>query len=321
MAAYPTNLVEFQKRFPDNGSCAKYLFELRWPDGFRCPKCAHDEAWKLTGRVSDETPLYECKKCHRQTSIKAGTIMHRSKQPLTIWFWAAWLMATHSNGMSALQLQKQLGIKRYETAWLLEAKLRKAMVDNDRKLLNGIVEIDESSLPFRQKDEPKTGGQGRSHQGKMLIVGACEARKAPEEYKDREWVTGRARLSVIDSYGSKDLHPFIEQNIAPESTGKTDGHAPYESAPNITHEKHVIGDKLAHEELPLVHLLFSNLQTWAKGTYHGLRKKHLQSYLDEYVFRANRRHNRPSGFKTLLRLAMTLGPTTYDFLTAPEPTG
>ena len=317
MAGYPKNLPEFQQQFFDNRACAKYLYELRWPDGFRCPECDHHEAWKLAG----ETPLYECKNCHRQTSIKAGTVMHRSKQSLTTWFWAAWLMTTHSNGISALQLQKQLGIRRYETAWLLESKLRKAMVAPGRNPLGGLIEIDESSIPFHRKDEPQSGGQGRSHQGKMLIVGACEAKRAPEKYRNRKWITGRVRLSVIAGYDSDSLHAFIGQNIAPGSTGKTDGHAPYGSAPDITHERHVIGDGLAHETLPLVHLLFGNLKTWAKGVYHGLRPKHLQSYLDEYVFRANRRNNRPSGFRTVLQIAMGQEPTTYDMLTRPEPTG
>jgi hypothetical protein len=148
--------------------------------------------------------------------------------------------------------------------WLLVAKLRKAMVDRDRYPLNGLMKIDESSIPFRTKDEPKSGGQGRSHQGKMMFVGAVEAREALPEIEGREWISGRIRLRVIEGYGEEELHPFIEENIAPGSTGMTDRLITYESAPNIKHEKLVIGDSLTHEDLPLVHL---------------------QSYLDEYVFR------------------------------------
>ena len=246
--------------------------------------------------------------------------MHRSKQPLKIWFYAAWLMTSHSNGLSALQLQKQLGVKRYEPVWLLEAKLRHAMIVKNHKPLKNIVEVDESSMPFHKKTEPKTGGQGRSHQGKMLIVAAVEAQKAPEKY-DRKWVCGRIRLAVIDSYDAAALHPFIARNIAPESTIKTDGHAPYQSAENVEHERHVIVEKPAHKLLPLAHLIFSNLKTWAKGVYHGLRPKHLQSYLDEFVFRFNRRKNRPSAMAALLKNGMVSTPTTYNMLRAPEASG
>ena len=310
MSDYPKSLPEFQKLFPDNDACANYLFALRWPGGFRCPKCDHDEAWELTSKPR----TFECKSCHHQTSIKAGTILHRSKQPLTIWFWAAWLMATHSNGMSALQLKNQLGLISYGTAWLLVAKLRSAMVDPDRNPLSGLVEIDESSMPYHKKEEPQTGGQGRSHQGKMMIIGAVEAIKAPEDYA-RKWISGRIRLSVIDGYSAADLHPFIAQNIAPKSTAKTDGHAPYESLQGVDHERLVVGRTPAHEVLPLVHLMFANLKKWAKGTYHGLRPKHLQSYLDEFVFRFNRRHNRHSGFRSLLKIAMLREPMTYQMFT------
>ena len=105
--------------------------------------------------------------------MTAGTILHGSKLDLTVWFWAAYLMATHSNGISALQLQKQLALGSYRTAWMLAAKLRRAMVDPDRNPLSGLVEIDETSLPFRTKNDPAGGGPGRSHDGKLLVVGGC----------------------------------------------------------------------------------------------------------------------------------------------------
>ena len=143
---------------------------MRWPDGFVCPACGHEKGWALRRKAH----TFECAGCRRQTSVTAGTILHASKLPLTVWFWAAYLMATHSNGISALQLQKQLGIGSYRSAWLLAHKLRASMVDPERNPLSGLVEIDEASLPFRTKDDPPTGGQGRSHDGKMLIVGAIE---------------------------------------------------------------------------------------------------------------------------------------------------
>ena len=176
MKQVPDSLLAFQHMFPDDDACAAWLIEMRWPDGFVCPACGHEKGWALRRKAH----TFECAGCRRQTSVTAGTILHASKLPLTVWFWAAYLMATHSNGISALQLQKQLGIGSYRSAWLLAHKLRASMVDPERNPLSGLVEIDEASLPFRTKDDPPTGGQGRND-GKMLIVGAIElgGRKHP----------------------------------------------------------------------------------------------------------------------------------------------
>ena len=128
---FPKSLIEFQDRFATESACAEYLFERRWPEGFVCPGCGDGRAWLLKTKAF----TYECADCGRQTSVTAGTIMHASKLPLTMWFWAAFLMATHSNGISALQLQSQLGLGSYRTAWMLCAKLRRAMVNPEREPL------------------------------------------------------------------------------------------------------------------------------------------------------------------------------------------
>ena len=133
-------------------ACAHYLYELRWPEGLRCPRYRHDRACSLETKAW----IFECAGCCRQISVTAGTIMHGSKLSLEIWFWAAYLMATHSNGISALQLKKQLGLGSYKTAWLLCVKLRRAMVDPDRTALPGLVEVDESSIPHRTKNRRRT---------------------------------------------------------------------------------------------------------------------------------------------------------------------
>jgi hypothetical protein len=170
------SLFQFQKTFPDERSCAEFLFERRWPDGFVCPACGSGRACLLKSRAF----TYECIDCGRQTSITAGTIMHRSKLPLLVWFWAAHLMTTHSNGMSALQLMSQIGLS-YRTAWLLTQKLRRSMVDPDRSLLTGMVEVDQTEVPFRTKDAffnsalaKKTGAATR-HDGEYSA--ACRARR------------------------------------------------------------------------------------------------------------------------------------------------
>ena len=159
------SLTEFQEAFPDEASCAAFLFERRWPGGFVCPRCGRDRMAALKSRAQ----TYECLDCGRQTSITAGTVMHRSKLPLTAWFWAAHLMSTHSNGMSARQLEDQLGLT-YKTAWLLTQKLRRSMVDPDRELLEGVVEVDQAEIPFRAGNTFFDPGNS----GKILIAGAVE---------------------------------------------------------------------------------------------------------------------------------------------------
>ena len=170
MVQRPGSLPEFEARFPDDEACARRLFGKRWPDGFRCPACGHDKGWEL-GR---ERLTVQCAACERQVSVTASTVMHRSHLPLKLWFLAAWLVATHKNGISARQLWLQLGLGSYKTAWLLLRKLRRAMVDPEREPLAGLVEVDETSLSFRTKDDPVTAKPGRSHEGRLLIAGAVE---------------------------------------------------------------------------------------------------------------------------------------------------
>src|SRR6266852_4571603 len=143
LMARARSLTEFQRSFPDEASCAAFLFERRWPGGFVCPVCGHGGAAALKSRAY----TYECSDCGRQTSITAGTALHRAKLPLTVWFWAAHLMSTHSNGMSARQLEDQLGLT-YRTAWLLTQKLRRSMVDPDRAPSKGSLKSIKRKSPF-----------------------------------------------------------------------------------------------------------------------------------------------------------------------------
>ncbi len=305
----PRSLIEFQRRFPDEAACAAWLAELRWPEGFYCPACGHGQAWALRGKPW----TYECRACRRQTSVKAGTVLHGSKLSLTIWFWAAYLMATHSNGISALQLQKQLGLGSYKSAWLLAAKLRRAMTAPERNPLSGLVEVDETSIRQRSGEGAK-GGRGRSHEGKLLIAGAVEVAAAGEET-----APGRIRLAAIDDFSAQSLHCFVEAEIDAGSLLKTDGWSAYNGVEDRRlHLPHVVGAEPAHLVLPWVHRVFSLFKTWALGVYHGLRPEHLQSYLDEFVFRFNRRRTRHAAFGSLLAIATGKPPVTYKMLIAPE---
>ncbi len=307
MSNFPHSLIEFQSRFPDEAACLRYLFAVRWPKGFICPACGTGKAWPLQTKAW----TWECAHCGKQTSVTAGTIMHHSKLPLTLWFWAAYLMATHSNGISALQLQRQLGLGSYKSAWLLCAKLRRSMVARDRSPLAGLVEVDQTEIVCRGKNDPLTGGGGRSHQGKILMVGALEV-------EDGGAGPGRIRLQQVADYSAGSLHPFLKANLAPGATAKTDGWAGYCGAPGVTHDPHLVGRMAAHVVLPWTHRVFANLKRWALGVYHGLRRKHLQTYLDEFVFRFNRRRARHAALRSLLGIAAAHSPLSYKMLIRPE---
>ena len=207
--------------------------------------------------------------------------MHRSKLPLTTWLWAAHVMATHSNGMSARQLEDQLGVT-YKTAWLLAQKLRRSMVDPDRELLEGVVEVDQTEIPFRAGDaffEPGVAG-------KILVAGAVEVidrgdgrpkpRRKGAKYLDTR--SGRLRLAVIADNSAKSIEAFVRANVRPGATLITDGHTAY---PGLSGDR----DMAANIVLPWSHRAFSLLKRWALGTYHGLRRKHVDAYLEEFVFR------------------------------------
>lgn len=306
MPDVPSSLVEFQRRFPDDAACARYLAGLRWPDGFRCPRCGDGRTWMLRTKAW----THECAGCGRQTSITAGTVMHGSKLALTVWFWAAYLMASHSNGISANQLWKLLGLGSYKTAWLLCAKLRRAMVDPERDPLVGVVEVDETTIAHRAGGDPVAPRPGRSGDGRLAIAGAVEvAGNTP----------GRIRLASITDYSAASLHGFLSATVAPGAIARTDGWSGYAGAPG--HDPHVIGPMAAHVVLPWIHRVFANLKRWALGVYHGLRPRHLQSYLDEFTFRFNRRRNRPAAFRSLLRIGANTKPLTYKMLIRPEATG
>jgi Transposase zinc-ribbon domain len=201
----PGTLPWIQLQFPDEAACVRYLTAKRWPDGFRCPCCSARKAWELKIRPG----MFECASCGRQTSVTAGTVMHGSKVPLQLWFWAAHLMATHSNGISAMQLYRQLGLGSYKTAWLLCSKLRRAMAFRDRTELVGLVEVDEAVLPFRTKNDPPTSGRGRDLRGKIAVIAGVEV--VPS--KKHRHAPGRVRLKAIGNFEHQTLERFVEANV------------------------------------------------------------------------------------------------------------
>lgn len=232
--------------------------------------------------------------------------MHKTRMPLSLWFWAAYLVATHTPGISAVQLQRQLGISRYETAWLMLQKLRRAMVAPEREPLKQEVEVDETLVGGRH--EGRRGGRQRD--GKALVGVAVEVRGPG---------SGRLRLHVLPDASRDTITPWVKALVAPGAIVHTDGWdgygklagAGYEHRPRLGRRDHPDAQKL----LPRAHRATSDLKTWLQGTHRGVSPEHLQVYLDEFVFRHNRRRTPMAAFQTLLGLGAVHEPTTYRQIT------
>src|SRR5215211_4782526 len=266
--------MEFQERFASEEACLEDLAASRWPEGFVCPGCGGREVWVLARRH-----LWECAECRLQTSVTAGTVMHGTRTSLRTWFWAAYLVATHHPGISAKQLQRQLGLARYETAWLILQKLRRAMVAPEREPLKREVEVDEFWLGGYEE-----GLKGSRQFGKKALVGAAiEVRGAG---------SGRLRLAVLANSRATTLEAFIKTTTAPGSTVHTDGLLSYRGLAGLGYDhrpRKQASAAPAEHLLPRAHRAVSNLKAWMHGTHRGVSNEHLPVYLDEYVFRHNRR--------------------------------
>jgi transposase-like protein len=293
---YPRTLMDFERRFSDESACRAYLFALRWPDGFVCPGCAGRQG------LSIRRDLWRCMECRRETSVLAGTIFQDSKLALTVWFRAMWQVASQKNGISALGLQRALGLGSYKTAWAMLHKLRRAMVRPGRDRLRGIVEVDETYWGGEE-----TGMRGRLIADKALIVVATEVQGRG---------VGRIRLRCIPDVRRPTLHEFIAQVIEPGSTVQTDGLQAYRNLEGYIHDYSVQKDQPADIEhlLPRVHLVASLLKRWLLGTHQGaISNEHLDDYLNEFSFRFNRRKSASRGklFYRLAQQAVQTEPTPF----------
>jgi len=295
---YPRTLAELEARFATDAACRDYLVQLRWPDGFVCPRCQGRSVW-TTNRH-----LLVCAGCQYQASPTAGTIFQDSRKPLTMWFRAIWWVTTQKNGASALGLQRILGLGSYVTAWTWLHKLRRAMVRPGRERLRGWVEVDEAYVGGLEE-----GSQGRKTETKALVAVACE--------QDGPGI-GRIRLRRIDNASAATLQAFIEEAIEPGGFVHTDGWNGYSGLENrgYSHKVTVLQGRKqpASELLPRVHLVISLLKRWLLGTHQGaVSPEYLDYYLDEFTFRFNRRRSRSRGklFYRLLQQAVAVEPTPY----------
>ena len=290
--------MELEASFASEAACRAYLARLRWPTGFRCPRCGSEKAWPVRS-------LWECGGCGCQTSVTAGTIFQDTRIPLPVWFRAMWWVTTQKNGASALGLQRVLGLKKYKAAWMMLHKLRRAMVRPGRDLLNGRVEVDECYVGGLEEGLP-----GRLNLEKALVVIAAQ--------EDGPGI-GRIRMRQIPDASAASLMPFVQDAVAPGSVIHTDGWPGYLPLGSKGYEHEVTflkrkKKKTPSELMPRVHRVISLLKRWLIGTHQGaVSHKHLDYYLDEFTFRFNRRRSKNRGklFFRLAQQAVAVDPVTY----------
>lgn len=289
---YPRTLLEFEHWFRSEDACRDYLIQLRWPGGFACPSCASPKAWKA------RRGLFHCVQCRKDVSVTAGTVFQDSHLPLRLWFRAIWLLTHQKTGLSALGLQRTLGLGSYRTAWTCLHKLRRAMVRPGREPLDGEVEVDETFVGGHEK------GGGRRHVGKKaLVMVAVEVRGKG---------SGRVRFQQIPDTSKEHLLAFVQEVVAPSSVVVTDGLPVYANVAKLGYIHRPRVPKTPEEAvrlLPRVHQAASLLKRWLLGVHHGsFSKRQLAHCLDEFAFRFNRRKSPDRGmlFYRLLQQAVTV---------------
>ena len=305
---YPRTFQEMDDWFRTEGGCRDYVRRLRWPDGFVCRRCgAVEEPW-VTARG-----VLMCKACNAETSLTAGTVFQDTRKPLRMWFLAMWFITSQKNGVSALGLQRVLGLGSYETAWTWLHKLRRAMVRPERERLTGEIEIDETYV-----GGPEEGTRGRETEKKAIVVVATEK---------RGHAIGRIRLRRIKDVSAESLLQFIRETIEPGATIHTDGWRGYAGLADAGYPHRVTvisaGPEQAHEVMPRVHTVAALLKRWLLGTLQGgIQHQHLDYYLDEFTFRFNRRRSQARGllFHRLAQQAVAVWPAPcHVIISGPRP--
>ena len=285
---YPRTLMESERQFSTERSCREYLYRLRWPDGFVCPRCQGSKAWPTSRQ------RLTCAGCGYEASLTAGTIFQHTRKPLVLWLRAVWWVTAQKNGASALGLQRVLGLGQYKTAWTWLHKLRRAMLRPGRDRLNGAVEVDE--IYVGGKAERAKGRKLGTRQSLVMVAVERDGKRVPDA-------------------SANSLEGFVQAAVQAGSTVRTDGWPSYSrlEALGYRHEVTVTaGNKdLLGTVFPAVHRVASLLKRWLMGTHHGAVSPHyLDYYLDEFTFRFNRRKSRSRGllFRRLLEQAMQVDP-------------
>ena len=284
--AFPATFPEFARWFPNEAACWDYLVKSRWPDGLQCPE-GHP-ATLLSTR-----PIFQCPDGH-QWSATSGTVMHGTKMPLLTWFWAAHFVTTQTPGRSAKQFARQLDLH-YDTAYMMLQKLRAGMVAPHREKLRGPVQVDEVFI-----------SGGREFEGMKGILQPVIA--ALEVHGKRVL---RLRMKMIPDTKGRTLHRFILDNVERGGLIETDGKPGYRQIERYGYF-HAAVEPDAGYPLPHIHRVFSNLKAWLNGTHHGVSHKHLPAYLNEFVFRFNRRKTPMAAFQSVLGIGSHQPGPTYE---------
>jgi transposase-like protein len=296
MAHEKLTLLDFQNKFNTEEKCRKHLSHIKWPHGFICPRCGNTTYYPLEKRKR-----YECKACKHQTSVTAGTVMHKSHISLHKWFWAIYLVAHDKRGISATRLTTELNLS-YQAAWLMLHKIRKAMGDCDAQYqLAGIVSLDETYF-----GAPIEGGKRISGTTTIPVVAGISL--------DKQGRPQYVKMDVIETNQDQGLADFVNKHIAAGSTINSDAYRAYMNA--VINGKYLGGPLLLYDRknpdhLQWLHTVISNAKAFIAGTYHGLGTKYLSAYLSEFCFRTNRRRVAHELFNRLLYACTTTATITY----------
>ena len=309
---YPRTWSEFLDRFSSEEACARYLERLRWPNGFACPSCGSGTPPYRASRVR-----LMCKDCRGQSTLTAGTIFEKTRTPLRVWLAAAWYLTNQKHGVSALGLQRVLGLGSYQTAWTMLHRFRRAMVRTGRERLKGLVEIDEAYIAITDRENPISAVRRKSRTRKVMIALAVEILQ-PKGF-------GRIRLRQLPSDSKDNVRQFIQDSVESDAIVRTDGSGSYAKLHEIgyRHERNpLLGSEIpAHVSMAGVHRVAALLKRWILGTHHGsIQPEHLDAYLDEFVFRFNRRASASRGmlFYRLLQQSVVTDPVTYQDIIHPD---
>ena len=299
------NPVQFQKGISLNAflslygtedQCFDALYQWRWPNGFLCPHCGHDRCCQLNSRK-----LQQCNRCHRQTSITAGTLFDSTKLALTLWFQAIYLMTQDKKGVSAMKLHRHLGIS-YNAAWRIRHKLMQVMMERDREHpLSGWIELDDAYLG----GERSGGKRGRGAPGKTPFVAAVQTNEHGHPL--------RMKLTVVEGFRLTEIAAWAQQHLGTGTRVVSDGLACFHgvTAAGCVHEPVVVGSGRAAVERPefrWVNTILGNLKNALRGTYHAIRPKYAQRYLSEFEYRFNRRFDLPDIIPRLVYVALRTPP-------------
>lgn len=287
------SLMDFKREFPDDAACLHFLWRNRFAQGAdghsaACPKCAQERRFhRLTGH-----PAYSCDTCGHHLHPTAGTIFEKSSTSLWLWFYAVFLTASTRNGLSAKQLERQIGVT-YKTAWRMLNLIRNNLMTMDESPLAGKVEVDETYVSGRRRRAPDGRPGPRSH--KTPVFGMVERQ-------------GRVTAVVVPDASSKTLMPHVQRRVLPATMVYTDE---WRSCGSLTH--HGYGHRRVRHSAQIyvdgdVHTntiegFFKLLRNGIRGTHHAVSRRWLQSYLDEFAWRYNERHNPRSMFNLLLQRA------------------